>query len=246
MGFFDFLFAGGAQSQLKKHIKRLTNLNAQMEERMASAQWLSEYGQGETEDAPQAIVGLLKRFGLTYEKQMKDLEEKEFIVRQVRRIGVKAVDPLKAWMRQNEQFAYPIQILEELSDSESTVDFLLEMLGEEIDPFKTEKKRQIILHLGNYENDIIVSRVAACLRDYDEGVRYAAVETLAKQNPQLTRNPLVEALGNLEEESNRLRIRLAEITVQHDWSLGELSEDIASAPPYGWTVQNQRMVVLNT
>ena len=42
MGFFDFLFSGGESSQLKKHIKRLNNLNVQQEERLMSVNgWLT-------------------------------------------------------------------------------------------------------------------------------------------------------------------------------------------------------------
>ena len=89
MGFFDFLFSGGEDSQLKKHIKRLTNLNAPQEERLLSAQWLAERGTSE------ALTGLLKRFSLVYEKQMKDIEEKEYLYKLWRNQGESAVEPTK-------------------------------------------------------------------------------------------------------------------------------------------------------
>ena len=103
------------------------------------------------------------------------------------------------------------------------------MLGEEIDPFKTEK-RQIILRLGNYENDVIVSRVAACLRDYDEGVRYAAVETRETEPTAHT-----QPIGRSPWEFRRRIQSSSDPTgrnhcAKHDWSLGEMSEDIVVRP----------------
>ncbi len=228
MGFFDFLFSGGEDSQLKKHIKRLTNLNAPLEERQLSAQWLSENG------TPEAIEGLLKRFSLTYEKQMKDVEEKEYIYKLLRRQGDKAVEPTKVWIRQNVAFAVPLRIVEEFEGPDATVGFLLELLGQEMDPFKTEKKRQIIIKLGDFTDARILSPVSACLEDYDEEVRLASIETLLKQQSNDVHRAFVEALVNPEEESNRLKIRLAEILEQRGWDLLDKGDRLVNNPPVGW------------
>ena len=58
MGFLDFIFGGSEETQLKRHAKKVNNLNAQADERLASAQWLAE---NQSEDA---IAALLKRFSL--------------------------------------------------------------------------------------------------------------------------------------------------------------------------------------
>ena len=68
MGIFDFLF-GGTESSIERHSKKVVNLNAQIEERNASAEWLAENG------SPEAIAALLKRFSIRYEHAMKDTEE---------------------------------------------------------------------------------------------------------------------------------------------------------------------------
>ena len=72
MGLFDF-FSPSEEAQLKKHAKRMKNLNSQPEERQMSAHWLAENG------SEAAVVGLLARFGLNYEQRMKDAEEKDFV-----------------------------------------------------------------------------------------------------------------------------------------------------------------------
>ena len=238
MGFFDFLFSGGEDSQLKKHIKRLTNLNAPQEERLLSAQWLADKG------SPEALAGLLKRFSLVYEKQMKDIEEKEYLYKLLRSQGEAAVEPTKTWIRENTAFAIPLRIVEEFEGPEKTVSFLLELLGLEMDPFKTEKKRQIIIKLGDFTDERIISPVSACLFDYDEEVRLASIETLHKQNSDECHEPFVEALTDPEEESNRLKIRIAEILEQRGWDLLDKGDRLQHNPPVGWrfSAENNRLV----
>jgi hypothetical protein len=236
MGFLDFLFSGGESSQLQKHIKRLNNLNAQQEERLLSAQWLADNGSQE------AIAGIMKRFSLTYEKRMKDIEEKEHLYRLLISIGPETVEPTKVWLRRNQNFAIPIRIIEKFDGKNKTVDFLLELLGLEMDPFKPEKKRQLIIKLGDYDDERMIEQVSACLEDYDEGVRLAAIETLHSQNNPKTKEALLETLANPQEESNRLRIRLAEIFQQCNWDLAEKGEILSQNPPVGWVVSNNRLI----
>ena len=77
MGFFgdileDFLaiFKNDPESQLKRHAKKVVNLNAQSEDRQFSAEWLADNG------SPEAIAALLRRFSVHYEHQTKDKNEK--------------------------------------------------------------------------------------------------------------------------------------------------------------------------
>lgn len=236
MGFFDFLFGGSEESQLKRHSKRLNNLNAQFEDRMASAQWLADQGSQE------AIVALLKRFSLTYEQRMKDADEKNMVYQLLEEIGSDVLEPTKNWIRKNANFAIPLQLIDKFEGDESTITLLLELLGLEIDPFKSEKKRQILIHLSKYKDARIIERVPACLEDFDEGVRYAAVEALAFQNDDSVREDLATAIANPEEESNRLRVRIAEIFHNRKWSLGEKSSFVQNSPPTGYIVQEDQIL----
>ena len=77
-----------------------------------------------------------------------------------------------------EAFARPLSLVHDLEGKGAAVDILLDMLGREVDPFKTEKKRQILIKLSDYIDDRICERVPACLEDFDEGIRYAAAEAL--------------------------------------------------------------------
>lgn len=234
MGLFDF-FSPSEDAQLKKHVKRVKNLNAQPEERQMSAHWLADNG------SEAAVVGLLARFGMNYEQRMKDAKEKDFVYELLLDIGTSASDPIRAWSMKNTAFAYPLRVIEKVEGQQAAIDLLLEMLGREVDPFKPEKKRQILIKLADYHDERIVQRVPACLADFDEGIRYAAAEALLAQETDEVRADLAVALANREEESNRLRVRIAEAFHKRNWVLGESSEAVESRPPVGWTVRSGQL-----
>ena len=187
------------------------------------------------------IPHLRETFGLNYEQRMKDAEEKEFVYKLLLDIGQDACSPIRAWSMKNQSFAYPLRVIEKIEGEQAAIDLLLDMLGREVDPFKPEKKRQILIKLADYRDERIVSRVPACLKDFDEGIRYAAAEALLAQETDRVREDLAEALGSREEESNRLRFRIAEAFHQRSWGLGEAREAIEERPPVGWTVRGEQI-----
>ena len=115
------------------------------------------------------------------------------------------------------------------------------MLGVEVDPFKPEKKRQILIRLADYKDERIITRVAPSLEDFDEGIRYAAAEVLLAQDTDSVRMDLAAALANRQEESNRLRVRIAEAFRGRSWRLGEHAEAVAERPPVGWVVAGDQI-----
>ena len=234
MGLLDF-FSGGAEGQLKRHSKRATNLNAQAEDREASLQWLAQEG------SEQAILGLLGRYSVTYEHQMKDLNEKQLVFELLEEMGSKVCGPIKIWSKTAMQFARPLQLVDRFEGEEATVTLLLDLLAQENDPFKPEKKRQILIKLAEYTDDRIVPGIDDCLRDFDEGIRYAAVEALLSQSDEGIQASLAQCIADDKEESNRLRVRIAEAFHQRGWGLGEQAEAVAARPPHGWTVTGDRL-----
>ena len=235
MGFFDFL-TGGEAGQLKKHTKRLCNLNAQKEDRQASASWLAENGSDE------AVIGLLNRFDMTYEHRMKDAEEKEQVYNLLLGIGPRVTQPVRQWVRTHQSFAFPLRLVDHFEGADATVEVLLDMLGREIDPFKPEKKRQILIRLAEYRDPRIIERVPPCLHDFDGDIRYAAAEALIAQESDAVRDDLAAALCSREEESNRLRDRIAQVFHQRGWGLGERTEQLEGNLPHGWKLSGDRLL----
>ena len=234
MGLFDF-FSGGADGQLKRHSKRAMNLNAQAEDREASLHWLAQDG------SEQAILGLLGRFTVTYEHQMKDLNEKQLVYELLDELGEAVCEPIKIWARTAPKFARPLQLVDKYQGEEATVAMLIEMLALENDPFKPEKKRQILIRLAEYTDERSVPAIEECLRDFDEGIRYAAVEAVLSQPDESVQRHLASAIADDKEESNRLRVRIAEAFHQRSWSLGDDSAAVAARPPHGWVVKDGKL-----
>lgn len=234
MGLLDWL-TGGDEAQVKRHAKRIANINAQAEEREMSAQWLAQNGS----DA--AIAGLLGRFGLTIESQMKDAREKQLVYDLLVELGPRVVPATRDWLSRATNLGMPLKLVAHFEGEASVVGLLLELLGRENDPFKTEKKRQILIKLTEFKDSRIVPAVTPLLKDFDEGVRYAAAEVLISQDDVGGAPALAAALANPEEESNRVRVRIAEGMVQRRWSLGEHTEAITARPPYGWKVVEGRL-----
>jgi HEAT repeat protein len=234
MGMFDFI-TGGQEGQLKRHAKRVMNLNAQAEDREASAHWLADNG------SEQAILGLLGRFTVTYEHQMKDLGDKDMIFDLLQGLGESVAGPIKVWAHTANQFARPLKLVDEFEGGEAVVTLLLELLVKENDPFKPEKKRQILIRLAEYEDARIRPAIVDCLRDFDEGIRYAAVECVLCQEAPEVQEDLAECIADDKEQSNRLRVRIAEAFHQRGWGLGQYAETVAGNPPHGWTVSGDRL-----
>ena len=80
-----------------------------------------------------------------------------------------------------------------------------------------------------------------CLCDFDEGIRYAAVEAYLAQPDESVQASLAECLADEKEESNRLRVRIAEAFHQRGWGLGEHVDALTARPPHGWVVKGDRL-----
>jgi len=235
MGLFDFI-TGGEEGQLRRHAKRMTNINAQQEDRHGSAHWLAENG------SPPAINGLLGRFGVSLDSQMKDVAEKALVFDLLVDLGPKTVEPSREWLRTHSHLAMPIRLIEHFEGQDGAVATLLDLLARENDPFKTEKKRQILIKLAEARDPRIVPGVLLVLTDFDEGVRYAAVEALLAQDDPGTREPLAAHLADPEEDSNRLRTRIAGAFQQRRWSVAPHTATILARLPHGWQIVGDQFV----
>ena len=237
MGMFDFIF-GGPEKQVLRQCKRVSNKNAQPEDREAAAFWLAENG-GE-----QAILGLLGRFEITIENQMKDLGEKQVVFDLLEEIGQPVLEPTTTFVKVCKSIAKPLRLLQEVGGSTVLLKVIYEMLDVEAakDDFKPLKKRQLLIKLAELKDNGKIASASRFLQDFDEGVRYAASECMLSQESDTAHGPLLAVLADPEDDSNRLKIRLAEVFHQRRWDLGEVSEMIAPNPPTGWKVQGNRLV----
>ena len=236
MGLFDRFF--GDEAKIQKHTRRLTNRDSQPDDRDASARWLAERG------TAQALIGLLQRFDLSLEHQMKDAGEKDLAYSLLLAKGEQAIEPTKAWLRQCKQFAMPLRLLGEIGGGNAAIETAYELLELELkkDDFKPEKKKGLLVWLADMRHSGASRAAEPFLKDFDEGVRYAAAEVIIAQGADTGRGPLLDVIANPKEESNRLKTRIAEIAVQRSWRVEDRAEALTKSLPSGFQVRDGRLL----
>jgi hypothetical protein len=232
MAFIDMFLS--EEKLIAKHQRRLTNRDSQPEDREASARYLADKA------TPKSLLGLLARFDVALDHQLKDAGEKEFLYSLVVSVGDPIVDPLKVWLRKCKQFAMPLKVLEALAGRAEATNMALELLEIEFerDDFKPEKKKGLLIWLTEVRDPRLFGAATPFLSDFDEGVRYAAAEVLIAQRSDDVAPTLLAALVNPEEESNRLRVRIAEVFHQRGWTVEGLDADRV---PVGYQLRGNKL-----
>ena len=239
MGLFDIFTGGSIEKQIEKHAKRIRKKDAQQEDRVASAHWLAEEG------SFNSVYGLLGRFEMAYEHRMKDRAEKDLVAQLVEGLGPSAVDPIKTFLRRSPQFARPMALLETIAGRDVALAMIFELLALEAakSELKPGKKRQLLIKLAEFQESEVAGKALPFLEDFDEGVRFAAVEVLiAQEETEQLRESLLSTLANPDEDSNRLRVRISEVAKSRRWALGVHAKALSENPPAGWTVAKGRLL----
>mgnify|MGYP002632875458 CR=1 FL=1 len=208
------IFTGNS---VAKHGRRMQDRDAQAEDRMKSAEWLAEQA------TPDSLLALCRRFDLQLEHQIKDREEKSAMVELLVGCGPLGAAAVRQHARASANFQFALRTLERIEGAGSATGFLLELLASERleNEFHPEKKRTLLLTLAERRDPRIVEAAARFLLDFDEGVRHAAIEAIAAQEGEAGRAPLELALKRRDEESTRVRGRLAELFGQRRWPIEE-------------------------
>jgi hypothetical protein len=137
--------------------------------------------------------------------------------------------------------AIPLRLYEELTDRERTTQRVYELLAAERarDDFKPDKKKRLLVWLAEQRHTGATAAAAPFLADFDEGVRYSALEVLAAQDDN-AREPLLDALLRPDEESNRVRVRIADVFANRRWAVDPAL--VAGRLPSGYSVRDNRIV----
>jgi hypothetical protein len=231
MGLFDWFLS--EESQIQRHVRRLTNRDAQPEDRQESARWLAQKA------TPQAILGLLQRFDLNLEHQMKDSGEKDVVYGLLRDLGDKVLEPARAWLLAGRQIAMPLRLVTEVAGRDRAIEMSYAILEHERkkDDFKPDKKKAVFVWLTDQRHPGIVEAVAPFFDDFDEGVRYSAAETLIAQG-DAAREALLKQLAPGKEESTRVVVRICSAFAQRQWP----TDGAAIAVPTGFKLADGRIV----
>lgn len=216
MGFFDLLSKDKRGERARsKNLQRAINKYAQSVDRMRALEALYEDGSDE------ALYGMLRRFGLMYDKTIEDEQEKEWVYERLCEKGAAAIPAVKRYLVSAESISWPLRVLDKIAaNTDDEMAVIKEVMarhepGYERDP---TKKMQLLSHLGHIKHGGTAALAAPYLADMDEGVRYTAVETLlAQKDETAAREPLLTLFTSDAEESLRIRLRIAEGFADLGW-----------------------------
>jgi HEAT repeat protein len=215
MGLFDIFSKEKREERARAgNIQRATNKYAQTGDRYKAMEALA------TEGSDEATYGLLRRFGMMYDKSIEDEQEKEWVFDTLVSKGESALPAVKRYLVSADSVSWPLRVLQKVAPSkDAELDVVAEVLarhepGYERDP---TKKIQLIRHLGLMKHPRGAALVLPYLADMDEGVRLASIEALLTLKSEEARDRLLELFVSDAEESLRLRISIAEGFADLGW-----------------------------
>jgi len=229
MGVFDlFSKDGRAQRARESNMKRAVNKYAQSPDRMKALQSLRDDG------SPDALYGLLRRFGMMYDKTIEDEQEKDWVFEVLLEKGPAIIEPIKKYLLSADSISWPLRLLDKVANKEQALEVLKAGLdrhepGYERDP---TKKIQLLNHLGGFKDGRVPALIVPYLADMDEGVRYAAVEALVRQADEaVAREPLLKQFVSDQEDSLRIRLQIADGFVAQEWTVTGYREAVEKRLP---------------
>ncbi len=213
---------------LQKTIEKGINKLAQQPDRMGALQALSDDGSDE------AIYGLCKRFGVTSMKGVEDEYEKTWVGDVLVSKGPVALPPLVRYMKTADQLAHPLKVVERLAGHDKAIEIVDEILATEKPGYVRMPDRRIDLLRWFTEwkgatDDEVISRITPYIVDFDENVRFTAIDGLATKDPAKIAPPLIAALLRPEEESWRIRRAITEVLAKTKAPLGDKAKAVAGA-----------------
>jgi hypothetical protein len=170
----------------------------------------------------EAMLMMLRRYDLQIQSAPMDAFEKELIHDLLVEAGPKAIPPIIRFIESSENVTWAIRALRQITTQEHVVTEILKVLEVELakDSFKPDKKARLLELLEDHIDERVTPVAKVGLKDFDETVRYGAVELLFTQADEATaREPLLEALTDEEEESQRIRKKILEGFVETGWTV---------------------------
>jgi hypothetical protein len=215
------------EKALQKTIERATNKLAQQPDRWAALEKLRE------DSSEEALFGLCKRWSVTSHKGVEDEQEKNWVVDVLVGKGATAIPSLVRYMKSADQLSFPLKVLERVADHDKLIQVVDEIFKSEPPGYARFPDRRIDLikwftEWKSATDDEILARVSPYLVDFDENVRFTAIEGLARVAPDRIVGPLVDALVRPEEESGRIRRTIIEVLARTKAPLGTRMTEVAN------------------
>ena len=220
-----------AEKALARHTKNISNKLTNSEKRYGAAETLREIG------TPEAIYGLMHRYGFTFTQQtVVDAEEKEYVSRLVLSFGDDAIEPVKRYLRECLNPSWPVKILKELVPEEVVMESLLDLVESGDTAFKRfeeGKILEILNYLEEYRDPRITDKALAFLNHMSDDMRLAAIMAIENQGEDRAREQLLDILCD-EDEVQRIKVAVVEALANLGWSAHGRTREVKENLPEGF------------
>lgn len=228
------------EKSLQRTIERATNKLAQQADRFPALERLLEDGSEE------ALFGLCRRFGVTSQKSVEDEQEKAWVVDALGGKGAAALPAVRRYIKSAEALAFPLKVLDRIAEPAVVLEVVDSVLAGEQPGYVRHPERRIDLlrWLADWKGTSsaeIARRLTPYLSDFDENVRFAAIEGLAQHEVAEVGAALLAALLRPEEESGRIRRRLLEVLADKRLPVGDRQDEvkaILTGPLTAFTIED--------
>lgn len=236
MGLLDIFMAKDKRDERsrQRNAKRAIDKFAQSGDRLKALEALAEDGSDD------AFYAMLRRFAVMYDKTIEDEQEKEWVFETLCAQGERVIPAVKRYLAAAESVSWPLRILDKIAPKDQEIAILEDVLarhepGYERDP---TKKIQLLAHLGSLKDERAPGLVVGYLKDMDEGVRFTAAEALLRLgNQAVAARPLLDLFASPEEESLRLRLKIAEGFSEAGWSVDpDIADAVSKRLPDAYTL----------
>lgn len=231
---------------VQRLIEKATNKLAKQEDRWPALERLREDGTDE------ALYGLCKRWGITSTVLVQDEQEKSWVVDALVEKGPAALAPLRRYLKGAAHLSYALKVLGQIAKHDQALEIIDELLADEPPGYTRDPERKLDILRWLTEWPLatgadVVPRLVPYVGDFDENVRWTAIDGLAHHDLAMENaaEHLVKALVRPEEESGRVKRRIAEVLAEKAAPLGEHADKVPAAltgPVAGFTVKGGILV----
>ncbi len=232
MGLMDlFSSSGRSDRALKKHVLRAKNKDSQSADRFVSLEALRDIASDEdssAEEFSEAVLGLLGRFTIRYDKTIEDEQEKEWVFSELVELKDRLLPELTRHLRNADSIAWGLKLLGDVASLEQQWPILEDLCQRNDNNYTRDpaKKIQLVDYLGDSHDPRTGSALLPYLEDMDETVRFATAEALFRHRTRSSdaevpgaKDALLAVLTSPKEESRRIKRRIVDGFADLGWDV---------------------------
>jgi HEAT repeat protein len=227
VGILD-IFGGGKSPERATKLKaKVTQKYGGPEARQKAIQQLGEM------DLPEATTSLLARFTITVEPATTDVDEKEHVFGLIRSRGEAAVEPVRTFLRRNDQASsWAIRLLRDILPGDRYRTEVVDHLRQLSETYTRDpEKKLVLLHEAESLEDLrIAPTVLPLLEDMADDVKIGALRVLGPRAYPEAREPMLKLL-TAPETARRVQTAAVEAIARSGFGVQGYREKVESLLP---------------